>query len=166
MEDMESKNKIVSPNHILIKGLQRADIKSIKEILKEEGCPSSENLFSDNEMGISLDVIQSHIAKANKTDKKASADLLVCINGNKYLLADAKFKARTVRNISLEEAKDKLRESKSIVLSMESCGRPFYILFTGKVLTNSSYNIIKRMFHNNPGFEFKTAKTFYELFEH
>ena len=91
-----------------------------------------------------LDEVQTRIAQQNKTDKQASADVLLCITGNKYLLADAKFNSISVKNISPTELKSKLNSSKSLVLSDDyTYANVFYVLFKQSVLTRTDPNSVQ-----------------------
>ena len=101
--------------NIHIEGLQPIDIKSLRTIFKNEGCIDSENLFTDKEKAIALDDVQTRLSKQNHTDKKASADILICVEKNKYLLTDAKFRVKNINNISPSELREKLNGSKNIV---------------------------------------------------
>lgn len=91
---------ITDPKGIRIKSLLLSDIQGMHTLLKKEGCIDSENKFTDEQKAIALDEVQTRIAQQNKTDKQASADVLLCITGNKYLLADAKFNSTSVSNNS------------------------------------------------------------------
>lgn len=66
------------------------------DLFAQEGCSANENKFSNDQEGIFLDGIQERVARNNKTDKKASADFLICVNDNKVLLADAKFRVKNI----------------------------------------------------------------------
>ena len=94
---------VIDPKGIRIKSLLLSDIQGMHTLLKKEGCIDSENKFTDEQKAIALDEVQTRIAQQNKTDKQASADVLLCITGNKYLLADAKFNSTSVKNISPTE---------------------------------------------------------------
>jgi hypothetical protein len=72
---------ITDPKDIRIKSLLLSDIQGMHTLLKKEGCIDSENKFSDGQKAIALD-----------------ADVLLCVTGNKYLLADAKFNSTSVSN--------------------------------------------------------------------
>lgn len=143
-----------------------SDIQGMHTFLQKEGCINSENKFSDEQKAIALDKTQSRIAQQNKTDKQASADMLLCVAGNKYLLADAKFNSTNVKNISSTELKSKLSCSKSLVLSDDyTYANAFYVLFRQSVLTPTQYNRLKRQFEGTPQFRFMTAIEFRKLFE-
>ena len=146
---------ITDPKGIRIKSLLLSDIQGMHTLLKKEGCIDSENKFSDEQKAIALDEVQTRIAQQNKTDKQASADVLLCITGNKYLLADAKFKL-----------KSKLNSSKSLVLSDDyTYANVFYVLFKQSVLTPTQYNRLKRQFAGKPQFRFMNAIDFWKLFD-
>lgn len=149
----------------IIKGLKPQDFRTIRDILAQEGCPKSENLFSDKELGVALDSIEEHLGVLHKKSKMSSADLLVCIIGSKYILADAKFRSKSVKNISRTEIDKKINGSKVIINSDYIYQGPFYILFRANVLTNSGYNRLKKMFAYSPRYEFKNTINFYTLFE-
>ena len=157
---------MTSPNNIRIKSLLLSDSKGMHTLLKQEGCIESEIKFTDEQKAIALDEIQARIAKQNKTDKQASADMLLCVTGNKYLLADAKFNSTNVKNISSTELKSKLSSSKSLVLSDDfTYANTFYVLFKQSVLTPTQYNRLKRQFAGKPQFRFMNAIEFWKLFE-
>ena len=157
---------ITSPNEIRIKSLLLSDIQGMHTLLKKEGCIDSENKFTDEQKAIALDEVQTRIAQQNKTDKQASADVLLCVSGNKYLLADAKFNSTSVKNISSTELKSKLSSSKGLVLSDDyTYANAFYVLFKLSVLTPSQYNRLKRQLAGKPQFRFMNAVEFWRLFE-
>ncbi len=157
---------ITSPNEIRIKSLLLSDIQGMHTLLKKEGCINSENKFTDEQKAIALDEVQTRIAQQNKTDKQASADVLLCVSGNKYLLADAKFNSTSVKNISSTELKSKLSSSKGLVLSDDyTYANAFYVLFKQSVLTPSQYNRLKRQLVGKPQFRFMNAVEFWRLFE-
>lgn len=60
----------------LAKGAQREVQDFMLTLLKKEGSIDSENKFSDEQKAIALDKVQTRIARQNKTDKQASADVL------------------------------------------------------------------------------------------
>lgn len=167
MEKTTVKYTIINPAKIRIKGMEAADIQGLRTILKNEGCVDSENMFSDKEKSVTLDKVQERLAKKNKTNKKASADVLVCIAKNKYLLAEAKFEVKNVKNIKTSEIQDKFKESKNIILSDDFTfeKEAFYILFKKNVLTDSALNCLRRMFLNTTKYSFITAIDFYNLFD-
>ena len=68
---------ITDPKGIRIKSLLSSDIQGMHTLLKKEGCINSENKFSDEQKAIALDDVQTRIAQQNKTDKQASADVLL-----------------------------------------------------------------------------------------
>ena len=153
-----------SPKDIRIKSLQLSDIQGMHALLKKEGCIDSENKFSDEQKVIALDEVQTRIAKQNKTDKQSSADILLCVTGNKYLLADAKFNSTNVKNISPTELKTKLSCSKFLVISDDyTYANAFYVLFKQSVLTPTQYNRLKRQFAGKPQFRFVNAIEFWKL---
>ena len=157
---------ITSPNGIRIKSLLLSDIQGMHTLLKKEGCIDRENKFTDEQKAIALDEVQTRIAQQNKTDKQASADILLCVTGNKYLLADAKFNSTSVKNISSTELKSKLNCSKSLVLSDDyNYVNAFYVLFKQSILTPTQYNRLKRQFAGKPQFRFMNAIEFRKLFE-
>ena len=158
--------KLISPATIHIKGMQPADIRGLHSLLKQEGCIDSENLFSDREKAIALDGIQNRLAQRNRTDKQASADMLICVARDKYILADAKFRQENVKNISPSELESKLVCSKSIVESYDYMfANAFYLLFSKPILKPTQRNMLKRKFSNRPLYRFMNALQFYESFE-
>ena len=154
---------ITDPKGIRIKSLLLSDIQGMHTLLKKEGCIDSD---TDEQKAIALDEVQTRIAQRNKTDKQASADVLLCVTGNKYLLADAKFNITNVKNISPTELKSKLSSSKSLVLSDDySYANAFYVLLKQSVLTPTQYNRLKRQFAGKPQFRFVNAIEFWKLFD-
>ena len=146
--------------------MMSSDIRGLYSLFKQEGCIESENKFSDNEKAIFLDDIQTRLAQKNRTDKQASADLLLCIDKNKYLLIDAKFKSKSIKNIDPKELSKKLTGSMSLVSSDDFYfGKAFYVLFKSQAITPSQQNRLKREFQNKPQFRFMNALQFRELFE-
>ncbi len=157
---------ITSPKDIRIKSLLLSDIQGLHTLLKKEGCIDSENKFTDEQKAIALDEIPPRIAPQNKTDTQASAAMLLCVTGNKYLLADAKFNSTNVKNISSTELRSKLSCSKSLVLSDDyTYANAFYLLFKQSVLTPTQYNRLKRQFAGKPQFRFMNAIEFRKLFD-
>ena len=166
MELITAKYKIESPANIQLKEMVTADIRGLYSLFIQEGCIDSENKFTDEEKSIFLDAIQTRIATKNKTDKRASADMLICVDKNKYLLVDAKFNSKSVKNIDPKELTDKLVGSKSLVLSDNYCfGNAFYVLFKSQVINPSQQNRLKREFQNKPQFRFMNALQFRDLFD-
>lgn len=160
--------KLVSPTSIRIRGMQPADIRGLHSILKNEGCVDSENKFTDNDKAIALDDVQTRLAHQNHTDKLPSADILVCIAKNKYLLADAKFRQENDRNknLAVSELQKKLEASRSLVMTDEiAFANSFYVLFTCKFLTETRLRRLKQQFINSPRFRFVNAIEFRDLFE-
>ena len=159
--------RIVSPTSIRIRDLQQAtDIRGLHTLFKNEGCIESENKFSDEEKAIALDDIQTRLAKKNHTNKQASADMLLCIANNKYLLADAKFRQENVKNISPTELRQKYDGSISIVLSDDiTFANAFYVLFKSRILKDSQRRLLKQKFAGSPKFRFVNAIEFKALFE-
>ena len=146
--------------------MMSSDIRGLYPLFKQEGRIESENKFSDNEKAIFLDDIQTRLAQKNRTDKQASADLLLCIDKNKYLLIDAKFKSKSIKNIDPKELSKKLTGSMSLVSSDDFYfGKAFYVLFKSQAITPSQQNRLKREFQNKPQFRFMNALQFRELFE-
>ncbi len=70
----------------------KIDCWTAKDLMKQEGCPNSENLFSDTDKAIELDDVQRRISQKHHADKKSSADMLLHVNDKRLLLADAKFR--------------------------------------------------------------------------
>jgi hypothetical protein len=92
--------------------------------------------------------------------------MLLCIDKNKYLLIDAKFNSKSVKNLDPKELSDKLTGSKSLVLSDDFYfGNAFYVLFKSQVINPSQQNRLKREFQNKPQFRFMNALQFRELIE-
>lgn len=167
MEQTTTKYTIVSPEGVHIKGLQTGNIIGLHSLLKREGCADSENLFSDEQKAVALDDVQIHLAKANKTDIKASTDILLCIYKNKIFLAEAKFRIDKIKNISKGEIDNKLSGSRGLIEDEEFHINPaLYLLFSSAKLTPPHINELKRIFLSSPKYKFMTAVEFYSLFEH
>lgn len=77
-------------------------------MMKQEGCPNSENLFSDTDKAIELDDVQRRISQKHHADKKSSADMLLHVNDKRLLLADAKFRLSNTRNLDSKEIAKRL----------------------------------------------------------
>lgn len=166
MESPTNKMKIVAPKRelLMIKGMMPSDVTSIKSLFQREGCLDSENLFDDQDQCIALDDIQTRLASTHKTNKKASADLLVVADGKKIILADAKFKVSKTSNLSFKEAESKDRGSKGIISTQLSYYAKFLLVFKKSILTPSAKNQLKRKFNESPKYDFLTATEFYHLF--
>lgn len=158
--------KVVAPTReqLVVKGLALSDITSIRSLFRKEGCPDSENLFDNQDKCIALDDIQTRLASAHKTNKKASADLLVVADGKKMILADAKFKVSKTNNLTLKEAESKVRGSKSIISTQLPYYGKFLLVFKESVLTPSAKHRLIRKFNESPRYDFLTATEFYHLF--
>ncbi len=163
---MADKYKIDNPTNIRINGLLPADIKGLRTIFKNEGCIDSENKFTDNDKAIALDDVQTHLSQKNHAQKKSSADILICVVKNKYLLADAKFRQEKVENLDNKELNNKLNDSKSLIQSDDfQFMNAFYVLFKEKILTDTARRKLKQMFKNSPLYRFINAREFRDLFE-
>ena len=93
------------------------DLVGLHHLMKQEGCPNSENLFSDTDKAIELDDVQRRISQKHHADKKSSADMLLHVNDKRLLLADAKFRLSNTRNLDSKEIAKKVCESKAIFFS-------------------------------------------------
>lgn len=141
------------------------DLVGLHNLLKQEGCPNSENVFSDNDKAIELDDVQRKISQKHHTSKKASADIMLHINNNKLLLADAKYRVNNIRNLDSKELNKKILESKALVQSDYSFLPSFYILMKSQALTQANLNAVRRMFSNKPNYQVMDTIAFYALFE-
>lgn len=141
------------------------DLVGLHGLLKQEGCPNSENLFSDKDKAIELDDVQRKISQRHHTDKKASADILIHVNNNKLLLADAKYRVTNIRNLDPKELNKKISESKAMVKSDYSFLPVFYILMKKQALSPSKLNAVRRMFSNKPNYQVVDTVAFHALFE-
>lgn len=137
----------------------------LNKLLKQEGCPNSENVFTDKEMAIELDDVQRMISQKYHTDKKASADILLHVNGNKLLLADAKFRVTNIKNLDAKELSKKITESKALVKTDYSFLPKFYILMKKQALSPVHLNAVRRMFSNKPNYQVMDTINFHALFE-
>lgn len=137
----------------------------LNSLLKQEGCPLSENLFSDSDKAIELDDVQRKISQKYHMDKKASADILIHVNGNKLLLADAKYRVGNIKNLDSKELTKKITESKALVNSDYSFISAFYILMKKQVLNPTNLNAIRRKFSNRPNYKVMDTITFHTLFK-
>ena len=78
------------------------DLVGLHHLMEQEGCPNSENLFSDTDKTIELDEVQRRISQKRHTDKKSSADMLLHVNDKRLLLTDAKFRLSNTRNFGFK----------------------------------------------------------------
>lgn len=140
------------------------DLVSLHGLLKQEGCPNSENHFSDKDKTIELDDVQRKISQKYHTDKKASADVLIHVNSNKLLLADAKYRVNNILNLDSKELNKKIIESKALVKSDYSFCSVFYILMKKQALNPSKLNAVRRMFSNKPNCQIMDTEAFHALF--
>lgn len=141
------------------------DLVGLHHLMKQEGCPNSENLFSDTDKAIELDDVQRRISQKYHADKKSSADMLLHVNDKRLLLADAKFRLSNTRNLDSKEIAKKVSESKAMVASNYSFDNSFYVLLTKKATTPSNLNRLRRNVGNNPNYQFMDAVEFHKLFE-
>ena len=116
-------------------------------------------------MAIELDDVQRMISQKHHTDKKASADILLHVNGNKLLLADAKFRVTNIKNLDAKELSKKITESKALVNTDYSFLPNFYILMKKQALSPTHLNAVRRMFSNKPNYQVMDTITFHALFE-
>lgn len=137
----------------------------LNKLLRQEGCPNSENVFTDKDMAIELDDVQRMISQKHHTDKKASADILLHVNGNKLLLADAKFRVTNIKNLDAKELSKKITESKALVKTDYSFLPNFYILMKKQALSPTHLNAVRRMFSNKPNYRVMDTINFHALFE-
>ena len=127
---------------------------------------SNSEIDYNDEFVLALDGIQDRLAQRNHSNKQASADMLICVAKDKYILADAKFRQENVRNISPSELESKLVSSKSIVESYDYMfANAFYVLFKKRTLKPTQKALLKRKFSGSPQYRFMNASQFYELFE-
>ena len=136
------------------------------DLFSQEGCNKSENKFSNEQEGIYLDGIQERIARNNKTDKKASADFLICVNDNKVLLADAKFRVKNVENVERSSLNSKIDQSRVLIESDDyMVENKLYIVYSKKILTPQKANRLSSLTGKSPRFHFLTAEQFRGIFE-
>lgn len=158
--------KLETPKDIYIKHIQKTDIIPIYDVLNREGCPKTENRFSTEDFCIDLDAIQRRAAQRNKTSPHASADFLICVEKNKVLFADAKFRCKNVKNIDKKELLDKRKESKAMITDGDyHIQNEFYLIFKSSVLKGTERNYLKRIVDNTPSTRFLTAIEFEKLFD-
>ena len=112
-------------------------------MMKQEGCPNSENLFSDTDKAIELDDVQRRISQKHHADKKSSADMLLHVNDKRLLLADAKFRLSNTRNLDSKEIAKKVSESKAMVTSNYSFDNSFYVTKSNQGIIGTSPQIIR-----------------------
>ena len=113
-----------------------------------------------------MDGIQTRIAQNNKTNKKASADILICVNDNKVLLADAKFRVQNVENVEKSSLNAKIDQSRVLVESDDySVENKLYVVYLKKVLTPQKANRLSSLIDKSPKFHFLTAEQFRGIFE-
>ena len=149
-----------------MKHCQSSDIKGMYDLFSQEGCNKSENKFSNEQECIFLDGIQERIARNNKTDKKASADFLICVNDNKVLLADAKFRVRNIENVERSSLNSKIDQSRVLIESDDyMVENKLFIVYSKKILTPQKANRLSSITGNSPRFHFLTAEQFRGIFE-
>lgn len=140
----------------------------LHHLLQQEGCPASENKFSDTDKAVELDEVQRRISQKYHCDKKSSADILLHVlisRREKLLLSDAKFRVSNINNLDSKEIDKKVKESKAIVHSDIPFCTKFYILLKSQAVSASKLSAIRRKFGNNPNLEFLDAISFHRLFE-
>lgn len=167
MDRITTKYTIEKPTKIRIEGMVAAeDILCLHTILKNEGCLDSENKWlANDEKAIGLDQIQTRLSQKKHVSKQASADMLICITQNKYLLADAKFRQENVKNFKLKDLNPKLNCSKNIVLSDDfRFDNAFYVLLKKKILSETNKRYLKQQFKSSPLYRFVNAEEFWNLF--
>lgn len=160
-----AKFKISNYQGIKIDCWTAKDLVGLHHLMKQEGCPNSENLFSDTDKAIELDDVQRRISQKHHADKKSSADMLLHVNDKRLLLADAKFRLSNTRNLDSKEIAKKVSESKAMATSNYSFDNSFYVLLTKKAATPSNLNRLRRNVGNNPNYQFMDAVEFHKLFE-
>lgn len=146
----------------------RQQLVELRHLLQQEGCPTSENMFSERDKAIELDDVQKRISQKYHCDKKSSADILLHIlvgQRGRLLLADAKFRVSNINNLDAKEIDKKIKESKAMVQSDIPFCSKFYVLLRTQATSASKLNAIRRKFRNNPNLEFMDAISFYRLFE-
>lgn len=146
----------------------RQQLVGLHHLLQQEGCPASENKFSDADKAIELDEVQRRISQKYHCDKKSSADILLHVlmsHREKLLLADAKFRVSNINNLDTKEIDKKVKESKAIIQSDIPFCSKFYVLLKSQAVSASKLNAIRRKFKNNPNMEFMDAISFHALFE-
>ena len=114
-----------------------------------------------------MDGIQERIARLYKTDKQASADFLFCVNDNKIIMAEAKFRAKKVENLELSSLKLKFEGSRALIYDLGgfSIENKLFVVYLKKLLTPSKANKLSVQLGKRPRCQFVTAEQFYELFE-
>lgn len=166
MEKTIKNYRITDPRRIRVKHCQSSDIIGMFDLFSQEGCNKSENKFSNEQEGIYLDGIQERIARNNKTDKKASADFLICVNDNKVLLADAKFRVKNVENVERSSLNSKIDQSRVLIESDDyMVENKLYIVYSKKILTPQKANRLSSLTGKSPRFHFLTAEQFRGIFE-
>ena len=166
MEKTIKNYRITDPRRIRVKHCQSTDIIGMFDLFSQEGCNKSENKFSNEQEGIYLDGIQERIARNNKTDKKASADFLICVNDNKVLLADAKFRVKNVENVERSSLNSKIDQSRVLIESDDyMVENKLYIVYSKKILTPQKANRLSSLTGKSPRFHFLTAEQFRGIFE-
>lgn len=159
--------KIGDYQDIVIECWSRADLVGLRDLLYQEGCLDSENMFDNQKKAVELDEVQRRLSQKHHCNKKASADILLQIedtNRKKLLLADAKFRVTNLINLDSKEMADKMKESKAIVLSDIPYVSQFYILLRHQAVSASKLNAIRRKFSNRPYLTFMDAVSFHQLF--
>lgn len=144
------------------------DLVGLHHLLQQEGCPNSENLFTDADMAIELDDVQRKISQKHHCDKKSSVDILLHVeqnNRSKILLADAKYRVTNIANLDSKELNKKISETKAVLQTEIPISSALYILLNKKSCSESKLRMIRRMFFNRPNYNFVDTITFHKLFE-
>ena len=167
MEKIIKNYRITDPRRIRVKHCLPSDIIGMYDLFSQEGCNKSENKFSNEQEGVYLDGIQERIARLYKTDKQASADFLICVNDNKIIMAEAKFRAKKVENLELSSLKLKFEGSRALIYDLGgfSIENKLFVVYLKKLLTPSKANKLSVLLGKRPRCQFVTAEQFYELFE-
>lgn len=142
--------KIGDYSGIQIECWAKSDLVGMHSLLDKEGCPRSENIFSDEDKVIEMDEIQRRISIRHHTNKLSSADMMLHVNDRKLLLCDAKFRLDNLKNLSKKEIDKKIRESKGIVTTDYSFLRDFYILLKKEYVRPEKISRMRRLLAGNP----------------
>lgn len=141
------------------------DLVGLRTLLEKEGCPRSENLFTDEYKAVELDEVQRRISQKRHSSKLSSMDMLLHVNRNKLLLGDAKFRLTKLQNLDRNEISKKWQDSKAIVSSDYSFVPQIYILLRKELTRPAKLSLLKRMVSQNPNWRLVDAEQFWGLFE-
>lgn len=140
------------------------DLVGLRTLLQKEGCPRTENAFTDEDKAVELDEVQRRISQKHHAGKMSSADILLHVNRDKLLLCDAKFNLKKLDNLDRKEIAKKIGDSKAVIVSDYSYVSHIYLLVQKKLTDPLHVSLLKRMVAQNPNWKIADAVQFRSLF--